>query len=151
QQSELVAAFQASHQSVRDFCAEHGVSQSSLMRWQRKAGGRARAKATPTSREHFSPEERRQAVEAYLKSGMTFESFAVTWGVSSHSLSKWVRLYRELGPKSLEGGFYATPGKVRGRAPIAQVVVQEIQAVQSAFPTFGLRKVRDYLQRFRGV
>ncbi len=98
----------------------------------------------------YTPEQRCQAVEAYLKSGMTREDFGKTWGVGVSSLSRWVELYQEGGPKALATNRIRKDRKP-GRKRLAVAVRDEISAVKREFPDFGLRKVRDFLVRFKAV
>lgn len=86
-------------------------------------------------------EERRQAVEAFRKSGLTQAMFARQWGVNPMTFSGWVA---QAGAR--------TPGERRGRRPrLPAAVKQEVVAVKRRFPRFGLRKVRDFVRRFSGL
>jgi transposase InsO family protein/transposase-like protein len=88
-----------------------------------------------------TPEERRQAVEAWQKSGLSQAMFAKQWGVNPITFSGWVS---QAGAKA--------PGERRGRRPrLAEPVKQEVVAVKRRFPTFGLLKIRDFVRRFSGV
>lgn len=97
----------------------------------------------------YRPEERRAAVEAFGKSGLTQRAFSQTWGITDNTLGKWLRWYREGGPKGLE----PRPRKKRagGFRGLAQPVREEIARTKRQFPDFGLKKVRDFLWRFRGL
>lgn len=99
----------------------------------------------------YTPEQRRQAVEAYLKSGMTMRDFAKTWGTSEGSLYNWVKAYQELGPKALDGASLRQDAKKRGRKGLPVPVKQEITAVKQEHPEYGTKSVRNFLWRFRGV
>jgi transposase InsO family protein len=79
---------------------------------------------------------------------MTYEEFERVWGVSRHTLYLWRKRYREGGPQALEHPFGT--GR-RGRRPLAATVRDEIVSTQRRFPDFGLRRVRDFLLRFRGL
>jgi transposase InsO family protein len=83
-----------------------------------------------------------------LKSGASYGEFARVWGISRHTLYIWMKRYRESGPQGLE---HPTGTGRRGRKPLAPAVREEIVAVQRRFPDFGLRKMRDFLARFRGL
>lgn len=98
----------------------------------------------------FTPEERRQAVEAWRQSGLTQKAFARQWGVSHMTLWNWARKYALEGPKGLER-LASGPAKRRGKAPLAAAVKAEIVATRQRFPTFGLKKIRDWLRRFGGL
>jgi transposase InsO family protein len=88
-----------------------------------------------------TPEARRQAVEAWQRSGLTQAMFAKQWGVNPMTFSGWVA---RTGAR--------TPGERRGRKPsLAAAVKQEVAATKQRFPGFGLRKIRDFVRRFRGV
>lgn len=122
-------------------------------------GERSEPEPGPTSRgrrgprpgqapRRYTPEERRAAIEALVKSGLTYEGFARIWGVSRHTVYIWMKRYREHGPRGLDHPC----GEGRpGRKPLAAPVREEIVSVQRRFPDFGLRRVRDWLARFRGV
>lgn len=99
----------------------------------------------------YSPEQRRQAVEAYLKSGLTQQEFAKVWGTSPGSLFNWVKAYKESGPKGLENTSYLAAGKKRGPKGLPAPVKQEITEIKQQNPGFGFKKVQDFLYRFRGV
>src|SRR6185369_598758 len=94
----------------------------------------------------YQPDQRRQAVEAFYKSGMNIGDFARVWGVGEVSLREWVKRYEQDGPKGLERKQYTRAGRPR-RAGMRE----EIAEVQRKYPDFGLRKVRDFLARFHGV
>jgi len=108
----------------------------------RKPGGRYRG--------HYTPEERRATVEAYHKAGLTLEAFARTWGVSKVSLERWLKRYATHGPQGLER-LSDVSLRRRGGPALPVPVVAEIHAAQRRFPTFGLKKLRDVLRRFRAV
>jgi transposase InsO family protein len=124
------------------------------------AGERSEPEPGPTSRggrrgprpgashRRYTPEERRAAVEAYVKSGLTYDGFARIWGMSAETLYVWMKIYRERGPQGLE---HPCGSGRRGRKPLAPALREEIVLVQRRFPDFGLRRVRDWLARFRGV
>ena len=97
-----------------------------------------------------SPEARKEAVEAFLKSGASYEDFAKIWGVSSKSLRKWRKIYDEKGAQALELGTYGR-GRKRGRKGSSPHLKSQIVLVQKENPSFGLKKVRDFLYRFRGL
>jgi transposase InsO family protein len=102
------------------------------------------------ARRYYTPEERREALEALQRSGLTRREFARHYGVSEHTLYVWGKAYAQGGPKGLER-LSPGPAKPRGKAPLAGPVKAEIAAVKRGHPTFGLRKVRDFLLRFRAL
>ena len=110
-------------------------------------GGRLGAGTGKTKR--YTPEERRWALEAWRKSGLSAETFARQWGLSTPTLHEWKRAYDRDGPKGLEHP--AATGRPKGAKPLAAPVAAEIVATKRSFPDFGLRKIRDYLARFAGL
>ena len=106
-----------------------------------KAGSVSRPKADgPTSgkvQERFAA--RKEAVEAFLKSGSTVKEFSKVWGVSHNSLARWCKVYEERGAKGLESGIYGE-GKKRGRKGSSPHLKAQIVAVQTENPNFGLKK-----------
>jgi len=95
----------------------------------------------------YTPEERRQAVEAYYHSGLPQAEFARVWGVSYSSLHTWIKRYEEGGPMALERGIHAGKGKRR----IGRDVEQAIVETRKRFPAAGLLRIKNWLYRFRGV
>jgi len=131
--------------------SERDVGPGGGERSEPEPGPAARARRGPRpgqAQRRYTPEERRAAIEALVKSGLTYEGFARVWGVSRHTIYLWMKRYRERGPQGLEHPC----GEGRpGRKPLAAPVREEIVLVQRRFPDFGLRRVRDWLARFRGV
>lgn len=157
---EHLRDFAQSSLTLRAFCKERGLNTKSFCQWRRsyKALGEAGLLPKPNRRNTggrkarvIAPEERRALVESYLRLRTPQQAFAKQFGISTASLTKWLRAYREGGPKALEP-------KKRGRKkgsggmPMLPAPVQEsIVATKRRFPGFGLRKIRDYLLRFLGV
>jgi transposase InsO family protein len=144
---ELLDALEASSESMEDFCLARGLQASTVYTWRQRArhGPRRRKKKT---RVVYTPEQRRTAVEAFARSGRTRTEFAALWGVSSGTLGKWLARYAQEGPKGLETRRRAGPGRPR---TIPGNVRDEIADTKRRFPDFGMRRVRDWLRRFRGI
>lgn len=98
----------------------------------------------------YTPEERRAAVEAWRKSGLSQALFARQWGMSHVTLQGWAAKYAREGPKGLER-LAEGPPRQRGKPPLAEPVKVEIAGVKRRFPTFGLRRIKDFLWRFGGL
>lgn len=103
----------------------------------------------------YTPEQRREAYEAWRKSGLSQAMFARQWGVHPITFSGWVRSYEAAGPKGLEPGGGQVRGATRGRRGrkpwLAEPVKQEVVAVKRRFPTFGLQRIKDFVRRFAGL
>jgi transposase InsO family protein len=160
EKAAALRAYVASGQRMLDWCRSQGISTATLCAWRRaysKGGEAALAprknpRNTYQGRTHppYSPEQRREAVLAFHKSGLTQDAFSRLWGISVSSLRTWCRAYRERGPQGLE----APSGigrRGRKKEPVPESVRAEIVATKRRFPTFGLRKMRDALARFSGL
>jgi transposase InsO family protein/transposase-like protein len=158
QKQALVRAYDAWEGGMGAFCAQHEVSTASLCAWRRAfrahgssglepgAGGvKARRPRRPGP---YKPAERQQAVEAYQKSGMALGQFAKVWKVTPRVLVGWVRRYEEGGAAGLLNSGSSVR---RGRPSLPGPVTDQIVDVKRLFPTFGLKRVRSFLERFRGV
>jgi transposase-like protein len=155
QREQLLREFKRSGLPQSRFAALHGIPQATLSGWivaertQKQGPARRKAKEKPGP---YSPDQRRQAVEAYLKSGISLDDFGRIWGIAGRTtLQKWVQLYRESGPRALEKGYLTRDAKRRGPKGIAQGLRDEIVRTKLSHPEFGLRKIRDFLARFNGV
>jgi len=114
------------------------------------AGGTGESPGRQGRGKRHTPEERRAAVEAFHKSGLTQKAFARQWDVSHVTLGAWLRKHAAEGPKGLER-VASGPAKRRGRAPLPAPVREEVVAVQRRFPDFGLKKIRHFLARFSAL
>jgi transposase InsO family protein/transposase-like protein len=159
QKKDLVRAFQAHSGSKDAFCQRRKVTRALINKWQRefkqsrKAAPARKPKAKIATKRHgpYTPVRRKQAVEAYLKSGLSFKDFGKLWGIGGKkTLPLWVRAYQKLGPRALENDSFGKQGK-RGRKGIGEPIKQEIIDVKRSFPSFGMKSVRNFLIRFRGV
>ena len=159
QKKDLVRAFRAHSGSKEAFLQRRKISSSMLYRWidegkqkaQKATARQPKAPAAGKKRGPYSPDHRRQAVEAFLKSGMPANDFRKTWGISGKStLAQWVKTYQDKGPRALENNIYGKGAK-RGRKGIAEPVKAEIIQVKTSFPSFGWKSLRNFLMRFRGL
>jgi transposase InsO family protein len=143
------------------FCARRGVSTMSMSTWRRALATQGDAalenKSSRGGRPIVhgkvrSPDERRLALEAFSKSGMSAEHFAKVWGISVHTLRKWRQRVAREGPKGLEPRRAGRPrGQGGSLTRLPAAVHEEIARTKQRFPDFGLKRVRDFLRRFRGV
>lgn len=157
---KILREFRAHKGPKDEFFRAQGINASAVYRWLKEAKEKKAGKADSVARpkvdgpssgkvqERFFA--RKNAVEAFLKSGSTLKEFSKVWGVSHNSLARWCKIYEERGAKGLESGIYGE-GKKRGRKGSSPLLKAQIVAVQTDNPNFGLKKVRDFLFRFRGV
>lgn len=168
QKQALLAAYASSGATMVDFCAQHGITTASLCTWRRRqkaegdAGLAARRNARNAHGPHrgaYPPEQRRAAVEAFLASGQSLQDFAQIWGVSRKIFGIWVKRYRADGPRALEPRRRGRPRRVDAElAPDAVVgrrlaapIRDLIERTKRRFPSFGLKKVAQFLFRFHAV
>ena len=146
----LLAELSSSGERVAEFAVQHGLHSSTLYAWMRRvrAGGPLRSPGRP-ARRCFTPEERRAALEAWAKSGLTAIHFAKLWGISAESLRSWRTRFELGGPQALEPKAVGRP-RGKGRSQLPEPLQAEIVRTKRRFPTFGLKKVRDFLARFQG-
>lgn len=158
----ILAELAKSGEPVGVFGKGVGISTPTLYTWRKleqagrlgEASGRkpGRPRKAAQARRTYNPDQRRQAVEAYLKSGMTRRAFAKVYGVAEGVLSKWVARYEADGPKALEDH---KRGRPKGSGGVLSVLPQAtklaITTLKARFPDFGLRKIRDFLHRFHAI
>jgi transposase InsO family protein len=147
----LVAELESSDETMEAFAARHGISVAVLTKWRHARGLSRRVPRGLRSSRPYSPDARRRAVETFLESGRRLDDFARAWGVAAGTLWKWVSRYEREGPQGLETRPRAKPGSPPRRKRLADSVRSEIVRTKERFPTFGLRKVRDFLKRFQGI
>lgn len=146
----LLKEFETSGLSILKFCQKSGVAYTTFIGWKNKAS-KGVSLETKIKTGPVEVQKRIQAVEAYLKSGMTLGDFAQTWGVSKSTICRWMEVHREHGPKGLEASSFKSQPKKRGPKGIPKSVREQIIEVKKENPSFGLRKVKGFLNRFRGV
>jgi transposase InsO family protein/transposase-like protein len=160
QKLELLRAYEDSGEAIEVFCRGHGVTSASLCKWRRQfvAGGSAGLEPKPNPRNRngphgrtYTPEERRQAIEAFEQCGLPIGMFVKTWGISAKTFLEWRRRHDAEGAKGLEPKQRGRPSGTPCAQPIAKAIEAEIVETKQKFPWFGLRKIRDFLLRFRGM
>jgi transposase InsO family protein/transposase-like protein len=159
EKKKILQGFKVHRGPKEAFFQSQGVTGSAVYRWKQEAQGkkagtapevdRSKADGTLSKANQDRITARKEAVEAFLKSGSTVKDFSKVWGVSHNSLALWLRIYEERGAQGLEGGIYGE--NKRGRKGSSPLVKAQIVSVQEENPNFGLKKVRDFLFRFRGV
>ncbi|HTB22887.1 MAG TPA: DDE-type integrase/transposase/recombinase [bacterium] len=131
--------------SRRAFCELQGINRATLLAWQRSPyPTSARPLTTPTK---YNMEQRRQAVEGFLRAGLSYAHFSKVMGMNDRCLMRWVAAYRRNGLKGLED----KRGRFRKGKPLASALLESVKLVRLEFPSFGLRKISAFLARFKGV
>lgn len=143
--------FEASGQTLADFARTHDLGFASLRQWRQRLRKDRAVSPARAARRRFTPDERREAVEAFLKSGRSTADFARLWGCSPSSLTKWVARWRRDGPQGLEPRSRVHKPRAPHPSRLSDAVRDEVEATRRAHPDFGLRRVAAFLRRFRGL
>jgi len=143
------------------FAAQLGLPRATLYKWRnayrarglqglepRKRGEPYKPRKAKRHMGPYTPDQRLQAVESFKKSGMTQVNFAKTWKVSPVILGRWLARYEQGGGRAL---IDPPSAKKRGPKGLPQPVRDQIVEVKQDNPTFGLRSVRDFLMRWKGI
>jgi transposase InsO family protein len=139
--------------SQRAFCEAQGLIASTFNNWLKdyQTLGEEKMRKQYTgylaSGHHdgpYTPDQRRQAVEMFLKSGSSLRDFSKAWGVSEAALGHWVGRYQKDGPKALES-------RKPGGRPRRKGVRELIEKVKRENPDFGLKKVQNLLGHLWGI
>ena len=148
ERARLLAQFHDSGLNYQEFAREHNINESSLKNWIWIA------KLPPGARLQRTPVERKKIVEAYLtaqSAGMSRGEFAKVWGVSEPSLGIWLKRYEEFGADGLMNGKPKKPGDKRTGSKIPEAVQAEIVRIKKEDPSFGIKKIKDWMYRFSGM
>lgn len=146
ERSRLLKQFEGSGLGYQEFAREHNIHEQTFKTWVWLA------KNPKASKKHYSPVERKKTVEAFLACGETArrDDFCKAWGISVATLSKWLQRYEEAGADGLMNG-RAKLGDKRVGSRVPGAVTDEILKIKKQEPTYGLKKIKNFLYRFRGV
>ncbi len=148
ERARLMEQFRSSGLSHRDFAREHNINENTLKNW------KWLSEMPPGRRIQRTPVERKKIVEAYLSSqsaGMTMAEFAKVWGVSGHSLNIWLKRFEEFGSEGLMNGKARKLGDKRVGSRLPMAVQDEIIRIKKEEPSFGIKKIKQWMYRFSGV
>ena len=140
----LLKQFESSGLRFDEFAKEHNINSQTFKNWiwiAKRPGGISN---------QYSPVERKKIVESFLSSELTKEDFCKTWGMGKGTLLSWVRRYEEFGSEGLMNGG-AKRGDKRLGSKIPEAVQNEILQIKKKEPTYGIKKIKHWLHRFRGV
>lgn len=105
----------------------------------RKAGGDRNRSWTWA----YPVEFRLRVVKLFLEEGYSAALISAEFGISKHSIQRWVRAYRRGGVEGL------TPKPRPGGTPLVKPEIQErVIAFKKAHPEYGARRIADVLKRF---
>jgi transposase InsO family protein len=106
----------------------------------KRPAARAKRKSRPLA---FPVEFRLRIVKLYLEEGYSPKLLVEQFGISTHSIQRWVKAYRVHGAAGLEP---KRPVTRKSRVP--EEVRQQAVAVKAAHPEYGPRRISDVLKRF---
>ena len=155
EKNRIVEEFLKSKLSAHKFAPRYDIVGHTLSAWKKQYEHPEENTRSSLKRGGpYNEDLRRQAVEAYRKSGLSQKDFSKIWGVAEVTLGRWNSLYEKYGPKGLEGSIFQDTFrkyKARHHKRISETLQKEIIKTKLENPMFGLRKVRDFLQRFEGL
>jgi putative transposase len=141
--SRLLKQFEVSGLRYDHFAREHNVNEQTFKNWiwiSKRKG------STP----RYSAVEKKKILESYLSSGLTKEAFCKTWGIATGTLIIWLNRYEEFG----SDGLMKSPRKLNDKrcgSKIPKAVLDEIIEIKKKEPSYGLKKIKHWMYRFRGV
>ena len=155
EKNRIVEEFLRSNLSASRFAQKYDIVGHTLSAWKKQYEQPQQNSSASTKRGGpYNEDLRRQAVEAYRKSGLSQKDFSKVWGVAEVTIGRWNSLYEKYGPKGLEGSIFQDTFrkyKERHHKRISETLQKEIIKTKLDNPMFGLRKVRDFLHRFEGL
>ena len=111
-----------------------------MARTPKRPASRTKRKSRPLA---FPVEFRLRVVKLFLEEGYGPKLLVEQFGISTHSIHRWVRAYR------LHGGAGLEPKRpVSRKSRVAEEVRQQAVAVKAAHPEYGPRRERASVYRF---
>ncbi len=159
QKLALLQALEHRTGPVREFCQEHHITPVSLYKWKRQYGAYGEQGLQPRftkslsqaySQTHYRLDQRKQACEAFLKSGMTLDAFSQVWGIARGTLRQWIIAYEAHGADGLERPYQGERRKPR-TSRLSIGLQQAVIAAKDQFPQFGFKRLGHFLKRFRAL
>ena len=109
----------------------------------KKAKGRGRSGKVSRRTRAYPYEFRLQIVRLYLEEGYNTSVLREQFGVSNHSVQRWVKAYRQQGAEGLVPKL--PPG---ARPKLTEAVKKRIVGVKRSHPEYGPRRIAAVLKRF---
>jgi len=144
ERSRLLSQHAASGLRYDEFAKEHNVNPQTFKNWI------WHSKRPANKPMRYSPVERKKIVEQFLSEKVVLCDFAQTWGISQGTLRNWVERYEESGS---DGLMNKSPkhGDKRLGSKTPKAVRDEIISIKKKEPRYGLKKIKQWMYRFRGV
>lgn len=144
ERQRLLEQFHGSGLGYQDFAKEHNINENTLKNW-------IWLETKPqVNRKQYSAVERKKTVEAYLGSGIDRGIFCKQWGISGSTLCDWVDRYQKWGADGLMNkARREDDGRCGTKIP--EAVQAEIISLKKKESGFGIKKISQWLYRFKGV
>lgn len=149
-----VEDYLASGLTMEAYATKIGIKAFHILRWKKLFPDLTQVKSKLSKGGPYKIDQRKQAIDAFIKSGLSQKDFAKTWGVSESTLNRWHSIYQALGYKGLERTTFKErlqELKQRHHKKISEQLEKVIVKTKTDNPTFGLRKVKNFLNRFEGL
>jgi transposase InsO family protein len=111
-----------------------------MARTPKRPANRSKRRSRPLA---FPVEFRLRVVKLYLEEGYSRKLLVEQFGISTHSIQRWVKVFRLHGAAGLE-----PKRPVTRKSRVAEEVRQQSVAVKAAHPEYGPRRISDVLKRF---
>ncbi len=144
ERTRLLEQYRKSGLEFPEFAREHNVNEMTFKNWIWYA--------EHPGKKHHSAVERKKTVEAFLAcgEGVRRGDFCKAWGISQPTLSVWLDRYDREGSDGLMNKKAKGKDKRLG-SRVPEAVTDEILRVKKQEPSYGLKKIKHFLYRFRGV
>lgn len=143
EKEQLLKQFQVSGLRYDVFAREHNINGQTFKNWVWHGSRAGKLK-------RYCPVERKKIVESFLTAQMPIGDFAKTWGVSTSTLNTWIQRYQEFGSEGLMNKKPGDKDKRRG-SKTSSSVREEIIKIKKKEPDYGLKKIKQWMYRFRGM
>ncbi len=144
ERSRLLSQHAASGLRYDEFAKEHNVNPQTFKNWI------WHSKRPASKPMRYSPVERKKIVEQFLSEEVPLVDFAKTWGISSHTLRIWLDRFDQNGSDGLMDKSPKAGDKRLG-SKTSKAVREEIISIKKKEPRYGLKKIKQWMYRFRGV
>ena len=111
-----------------------------MARTSKRPATRAKRKSRPLA---FPVEFRLRIVKLYLEEGYSPKLLVEQFGISTHSIQRWVKAFRLYGAEGLE-----PKRPVTRKSRVSDEVRQQAVEVKREHPEYGSRRITDVLKRF---
>lgn len=145
ERDQLLKQFSVSGLRYDEFAREHNINPQTFKNWvwvSRRPKGYSK---------RYCPTERKKIVESFLTAQVPMADFAKTWGISNGTLSLWLQRYRERGADGLMDQRQNRDKDRRIGPKTPEVVRSEIIKIKKKEPKYGLKRIKQWMYRFRGV